>query len=80
MDLIKYSNSLEDNTKLLFYDNIKHDKSQFNIEEIFFGMPVLLQQIRILKTNSNPHPKIKSMQRYKLFNKPIKYYSKRNYI
>jgi len=64
MDLVKYSSSiLEDNTKLLFYDNFKYEKSQFNVEEIFFGSPVLLQQIRILKTDSNPHPKIKSMQR-----------------
>ena len=60
---ITQSSTFEDNTKLLFYDNFKYERSQFNVEEIFFGKPVLLQQIRILKPESNPHPKIKSMQR-----------------
>jgi hypothetical protein len=64
MDLMKNtSTNMEDNTKLLFFDNYKYDKSQYNIEEIFFGKAILLQQIRILKADANPHPKIKSMQR-----------------
>ena len=51
MELYRNSNSLnyEDNTKLLFFENYKNDKSQYNIEEIFFKKPVILQQIRILK-------------------------------
>ena len=56
--------SAEDNTKLLFFENYKNEKNQYNIEEVFFGKAILLQQIRILKVDSNPHPKIKSMQRY----------------
>lgn len=65
MELYKNSSSvnLEDNTKLLFFENFKLEKSQYNIEEIFFQKPVLLQQIRILKVESNPHPKIKSQLR-----------------
>jgi len=65
MEFLKNSSSLntEDNTKLLFFENFKLDKSQYNIEEIFFQKPVLLQQIRILKSESNPHPKIKSQLR-----------------
>jgi hypothetical protein len=67
MDMIKSmsTNSLnyEDNTKLLFYDNYKYEKTQYNVEEIFFGKAILLQQIRILRSDSNPHPKIKSVQR-----------------
>jgi len=67
MDMIKSmsTNSLncEDNTKLLFYDNYKYEKTQYNVEEIFFGKSILLQQIRILRSDSNPHPKIKSVQR-----------------
>jgi hypothetical protein len=67
MDLIKNisTNSInyEDNTKLLFFDNYKYEKTQYNVEEIFFGKAILLQQIRILKADSNPHPKIKSVQR-----------------
>ena len=39
MDMIKSmsTNSLnyEDNTKLLFYDNYKYEKTQYNVEEIF---------------------------------------------
>ena len=68
MELYRNSNSLnyEDNTKLLFFENYKNDKSQYNIEEIFFKKPVILQQIRILKPDSNPHPKIKSQSRYKM--------------
>lgn len=53
----------EDNTRLLFYENYKNEKNQYNVEEIFFGKAILLQQIRILKSESNPHPKIKSVQR-----------------
>ncbi len=67
MELIKSSNTqstnLEDNTKLLFFENYQNEKNQYNVEEIFFGRAILLQQIRIVKTDSNPHPKIKSMQR-----------------
>ena len=64
MDLMKnMSASVEDNTKLLFFENYKNEKNQYNVEEIFFGKAILLQQIRILKAEANPHPKIKSMQR-----------------
>lgn len=65
MELLKNSSSinLEDNTKLVFFENFKMEKSQYNIEEIFFQKPVLLQQVRILKSESNPHPKIKSQLR-----------------
>jgi hypothetical protein len=67
MDLMKNqsttSTNVDDNTRLLFFENYKNEKSQYNVEEIFFGKAVLLQQIRILKTDSNPHTKIKSMQR-----------------
>ena len=52
----------EENTTLLFYDNIVYPKSQYNIEEIFFIKAVILQQIRIVKSDSNPHPNIKSNQ------------------
>lgn len=66
MELFKSSSTLnnEDNTKLLFFENYKNEKSQYNIEEIFFQKPIMLQQIRILKAESNPHPKIKSQLRY----------------
>ncbi len=65
MELLRNSTSLnmEDNTKIVFFENFKHDKSQYNIEEIFFQKPIILQQIRILKAESNPHPKIKSQLR-----------------
>lgn len=51
--------SLEDNTKLLFYESFQYGKCQYNIEEIFFSKPVYLHQIRILKANSTPHTKVK---------------------
>jgi hypothetical protein len=38
----------EENTRLLFFENYKNEKNQYNIEEIFFGKAILLQQIRIL--------------------------------
>ena len=65
MELFKSSSSInnEDNTKLVFFENFKHEKSQYNVEEIFFQKPIILQQIRILKVESNPHPKIKSQLR-----------------
>jgi hypothetical protein len=67
MELLKTTTSTkeinEENTKLLFFDNFKNDKTQYSVEEIFFSRAVCLQQIRILKTDSNPHPKIKSAQR-----------------
>jgi hypothetical protein len=62
------SANLEENTRLLFFESFKNEKNQYNVEEIFFGKAILLQQIRILKPDSNPHPKIKSMQRYFYFN------------
>ena len=68
MDLMKNmsmaSTNTDENTRLLFFENYKNEKNQYNVEEIFFGKAILLQQIRILKSDSNPHPKIKSMQRY----------------
>lgn len=54
---------IEDNTKLIFYDCYKYDKSQFNVEEIFFAKPVHLHQIRILKADSVPHTKFKLVKR-----------------
>ncbi len=65
MDLRKNIQSMtgEENTRLLFFENYKNDKNQYTIEEIFFSKAIILQQIRILKTDSNPHPKIKSTQR-----------------
>ena len=53
---------IEDQTKLLFFENFSQPKPQYTIEEIFFSKAVLLHQIRILKSDSNPHTKIKSMQ------------------
>jgi hypothetical protein len=65
MELMKtnMSSMIEENTRLLFFENYKYDKTQYNVEEIFFSKPISLQQIRILKPESNPHPKIKSMNR-----------------
>jgi hypothetical protein len=65
MDLRKNTQSMtsEENTKLLFFENYKNDRNQYTVEEIFFSKAIILQQIRILKTDSNPHPKIKSAQR-----------------
>ncbi len=62
-----YNSSLqvnyEDMTKLLFYDSFKYEKSQYNVEEIFFTKPVFLNQIRILKSDSVPHTKLKLVHR-----------------
>jgi hypothetical protein len=65
MEIRKNTQSMtgEENTKLLFFENYKNDKNQYTVEEIFFSKAIILQQIRILKTDSNPHPKIKSTQR-----------------
>jgi hypothetical protein len=66
MELFKNSSSMnnnDENTKLVFFDNFKYEKTQYNVEEIFFQKPIILQQIRILKSDSNPHPKIKSQSR-----------------
>ncbi len=64
MKLMKNTSSnMEDNTKLQFLGNYKYDKSQYNVEEIFLGKAILLQKVRILKADANPHPKTKSMQR-----------------
>jgi hypothetical protein len=65
MEIKKNTQSItgEENTKLLFFENYKNDKNQYTVEEIFFSKAIILQQIRILKTDSNPHPKIKSTQR-----------------
>ena len=48
----------EINSKLIFFDNFSYDKAKFSTEEIFFGKPVYLHQIRIVKAESNPHPKV----------------------
>ncbi len=66
MELYKNSSSMnnnDENTKLVFFDNFKYEKNQYNVEEIFFQKPIILQQIRLLKSDSNPHPKIKSQLR-----------------
>ena len=54
--------SPETETKLLFFEHFSYPQSQYNVEEIFFSKAILLHQIRILKSDSNPHTKIKSMQ------------------
>ena len=53
------SNQNEDNIVLLFFDNFEYPKVQYNVEEIFFNKAIVLQQIRILKQDSNPHTKLK---------------------
>lgn len=55
--------TIEENSKLLFYDSFKNEKSQFTIEEIFFGKPVVLHQLRVIKAETNPHPKIRTQMR-----------------
>ena len=51
----------DNSTKLLFFDNFTYNKPQYNVEEIFFSKAVNIQQFRILKFDSNPHAKYKSM-------------------
>jgi hypothetical protein len=53
----------EDASKLLFFESFKYDKAQFVTEEIFFGKPIYLHQIRLVKFDINPHPKIKAQPR-----------------
>lgn len=48
----------ESTSKLLYFDNILNDKAKFSTEEILFGKPIYLHQIRIVKFESNPHPKV----------------------
>ena len=48
-------------TKLLFFDNLDSGKPTYNVVEVFFSKAVNIQQIRILKPDSNPHAKHKSM-------------------
>ncbi|MCQ2821510.1 MAG: hypothetical protein MJ252_29990, partial [archaeon] len=64
MDLLQQNMQIEESpqTTLLYFDTISSQKSQYNVEEIFFNKAVRLQQIRLLKTDSNPHPQIKSMK------------------
>ena len=51
----------ENPTKLLFIDNLESNKPSYNVVEVFFSKVVNIQQIRILKQDSNPHAKYKSM-------------------
>ena len=48
--------------KLLFFDNLDSNKPTYNIVEVFFSKAVNIQQFRILKPDSNPHAKYKSMK------------------
>ena len=48
--------------KLLFFDNLEANKPTYNIFEVFFNKAVNIQQFRILKPDSNPHAKYKSMK------------------
>ena len=48
-------------TKLLFFDNLDSTKPTYNVVEVFFSKAVNIQQFRILKPDSNPHAKYKSM-------------------
>ena len=48
-------------TKLLFFDNLDSTKPTYNVFEVFFLKAVNIQQFRILKQDSNPHAKYKSM-------------------
>ena len=47
--------------KLLFFDNLDSNKPTYNIVEVFFNKAVNIHQFRILKPDSNPHAKYKSM-------------------
>ena len=51
----------DNQTKLLFLDNLESNKPTYNVTEIFFSKAVNIQQFRILKQDSNPHAKYKSM-------------------
>ena len=51
-------------TTLLFLDTLSHPSQCFNSNEILFKQPVILQLIRILKPDFNPHPNLKLFQRY----------------
>ena len=62
IDPVSSMSCQENETKLLFLETFSYPQSQYNIEEIFFSKAISLHQIRILKTDSNPHTKIKSMQ------------------
>ena len=48
--------------KLLFFDNLESNKPSYNIVEVFFSKAVNIMQFRILKPDSNPHAKYKSMK------------------
>ena len=55
------TNGVNEETTLVFFDNFIYQSVQYSVEEIFFNNPITLQQIRILKPDSNPHTKLKSM-------------------
>ena len=55
------TNGVNEETTLVFFDNFIYQTVQYSVEEIFFNNPITLQQIRILKPDSNPHTKLKSM-------------------
>jgi len=60
----KINDSLDSGTTLLFLDTLTHLSLCFNTDEILFKQPVILQQIRILKPEINPHPNLKIFQSY----------------
>ena len=47
------TNGVNEETTLVFFDNFIYQSVQYSVEEIFFNNPITLQQIRILKPDSN---------------------------
>lgn len=54
----------EDDTVLLFLDSFVYPSQCFNSDEIMFKQPVTLQQIRILRPDSSPHPNVVAAPRF----------------
>ncbi len=54
----------ESETTLLFIDTLSHGSQSFSSDEVIFKQPVILQLIRVVKSDSNPHPTLKHLQRY----------------
>ena len=58
---MSYSGKKDNSIKLLFFDNLDSPKSNYNVFEIFFKKAVNIKLFRILKPDSNPHAKYKSV-------------------
>ncbi len=58
---MSYSGKKDNSIKLLFFDNLESPKSNYNVFEIFFKKAVNIKLFRILKPDSNPHAKYKSV-------------------